>query len=184
VFQGDPEGSPSGFVADIPGYSVRRLQPEDTQVLQKLFEKCSDYMMIVEGEGVSPTAAEEIFVSAPPGRSLEDKFLFGLVDPTGELVGVLEGFRHYPQAAIWWIGLLLLAPEVRGRGVGGEVLRAFAEWVRSQGGSAIMLGVVEDNQRAYRFWQQAGFELVRKTEPRPFGKKTQVVLVMRRTLPG
>jgi hypothetical protein len=43
-----------------------------------------------------------------------------------------------------------------------------------------MLGVVEENRAAYRFWQQLGFDLVRQTEPRQFGKKTQAVYVMRR----
>jgi len=49
-------------------------------------------------------------------------------------------------------------------------------------GAAIMLGVVEENQAAYDFWQRLGFELVRKTEPRPFGRKTQSVSVMRRAV--
>jgi ribosomal protein S18 acetylase RimI-like enzyme len=35
-----------------------------------------------------------------------------------------------------------------------------------------MLGVVEENQAAYEFWQRLGFEFVRQTEPRQFGKKT------------
>jgi len=59
-------------------------------------------------------------------------------------------------------------------------LRGFSEYVRLHGGKAMMLGVVEDNRRAYRFWQKMGFEVVRKTEPRRFGKKIQSVYVMRR----
>jgi ribosomal protein S18 acetylase RimI-like enzyme len=46
-----------------------------------------------------------------------------------------------------------------------------------------MLGVVEENRAAYQFWQKLGFELVRKTEPRLFGRKTQAVYVMRRGVP-
>jgi hypothetical protein len=45
-----------------------------------------------------------------------------------------------------------------------------------------MLGVVEDNLHAYRFWSNNGFEMVRKTEPRLFGKKNQSVFVMRRKI--
>ena len=54
------------------------------------------------------------------------------------------------------------------------------ENVRAKKATSIMLGVVEENQSAYRFWQGLGFELVRQTEPRSFGKKTQVVYVMRK----
>jgi len=90
--------------------------------------------------------------------------------------------RRYPDDATWWIGLLLLAPEARSQGLGEKVLRAFVEVVRAGGGRAIMLGVVEDNQQAYKFWARMGFELVRQTEPRQFGNKTQTVSVMRQSL--
>ena len=45
-----------------------------------------------------------------------------------------------------------------------------------------MLGVVEESERAYRFWSKMGFEFVRETEPRPFKNKTQTVRIMRREL--
>ncbi|HMB25334.1 MAG TPA: GNAT family N-acetyltransferase, partial [Anaerolineales bacterium] len=112
----------------------------------------------------------------------DDKFLYGVFDHQGGLVGVLEGMRHYPEENIWWIGLLMLAPEARGCGIGRKVVQSFFEYVRSEQGAAVMLGVVEENKSAYRFWQQMGFELVRQTEPRTFGKKTQSVYVMRKEL--
>ena len=70
-------------------------------------------------------------------------------------------------------------PAAGNQGVGRRLLSGFFEYVRSQNGKAVMLGVVEDNTNAYHFWLRAGFELVRQTDPRPFGKKMQVVYVMR-----
>ncbi|HEX2994884.1 MAG TPA: GNAT family N-acetyltransferase [Anaerolineales bacterium] len=173
-------GDKQPFQIDIPDYWIDRLQPEHVEALQMLCERCADYTRIVEGEGVSPTSAQEIMQDAPPGRSLDDKFLYGVLDHQDDLVGVLEGMRHYPEENIWWIGLLMLAPEARGCGIGRKVVQSFFEHVRSEQGTAVMLGVVEENKSAYRFWQQMGFELVRQTEPRPFGKKTQLVYVMRK----
>jgi len=170
------------FSINDPDYFVVALQPEHTEPLQRLFDQCADFAMIVEGEGVSPSAAEEIFQSAPAGKSIRDKFLYGLLDRKGTIVGVLEGMRHYPDDNSWWIGLLMLAPEVRGRGLGRKIMDAFSEYVYSNQGTSIMLGVVEENQMAYRFWQQMGFDLVRQTEPRTFGKKIQTVYVMQRVL--
>jgi RimJ/RimL family protein N-acetyltransferase len=170
------------FQIDDPERVVCRLQAEHTAPLQRLFDKCADFVMLVEGEEASPTAAQDIFQERPAGRSLDDKFLYGLVERNGEIVGLLEGFRHYPDEAIWWIGLLMLAPEVRGRGLGRKLVQSFCDYVCSVQGTAVMLGVVEENRAAYRFWQQVGFEQVRQTEPRPFGKKTQSVYVMRRAL--
>ncbi len=165
-----------------PAYSVHKLTPEHIEPLQRLFEKCADYVLLVDGQAVSPTAAEETLQAAPPGRSLDDKLLYGLLDRNGEIVGLLEGMRHYPDEPTWWIGLLLLAPEVRGHGLGRRLVESFSEYARSEEGQSIMLGVVQENQAAYEFWQRLGFEVVRQTEPRPFGNKVQVVYVMRRQL--
>jgi ribosomal protein S18 acetylase RimI-like enzyme len=173
----------SVFHIEDPDYSVRELRrPEDIESLQKLFEQCADYAMITEGQGVSPNAAQEIFEEAPPGRSLDDKLIYGLLDKSGNILGVLEGMRHYPDEATWWIGLFMLFPEVRGHGLGRRVIENFSTYVHKNHGTSIMLGVVEENQVAYEFWQRLGFEFVRKTEPRPFGKKTQSVYVMQRVL--
>ena len=133
----------------------------------------------MEGEPVSPTAAQELFLAGPPGRSLADKFVFSLLNRRGEVVGVLEGIRDYPEERIWWIGLLLLAPAIRQQGFGRTIFAGFSDYVRSQNGLAIMLGVVADNHLAYKFWRQIGFEEVRITQPREFGKKRQTVTVMR-----
>jgi hypothetical protein len=43
-----------------------------------------------------------------------------------------------------------------------------------------MLGVVEENHSAIQFWSNNSFTVIRKTEPRKFGKKMQAVFVMRR----
>lgn len=170
------------FQIDDPDYRVSKLGPAEAESLQRLFDRCADYALIVEGESVSPSAAQETFQDVPPGRSTDDKFVYGLLDREGNIVGLLEGMRHYPDETSWWIGLLLLAPEVRGRGLGRKLVQSFEEHVRSQMGTAIMLGVVEENRPAYHFWQGQGFELVRTTEPRPFGRKVQAVSVMRKAV--
>lgn len=170
------------FEIDVSGYAVRSLKPEEAELLQRLYDQCTDFALVVEGEPFSPTAAQAEFRSIPDGKSLGDKLMFGLINPQGEIVGLLEAVQNYPDETTWWLGLLMLAPELRGQGVGREVLRGFSEYVRMRGGKAMMLGVVEDNRRAYRFWQKMGFEVVRKTEPRRFGKKMQTVYVMRRVI--
>jgi GNAT superfamily N-acetyltransferase len=92
--------------------------------------------------------------------------------------------RNYPEENIWWMGLLLLIPEIRKQGIGRKFVESFSSYLQANDGLAIMGGVVEDNKRAYKFWLQAGFEVVHKTEPRQFGKKIQAVHVMRRAVGG
>ncbi len=170
------------FEIDLHRHSVRLLSLEDVEAVQRLFEECRDYFRLVEGRGPLPDAAEQEFGSVPPGRSLEDKFMYGVFHEREGLVGLLEGLREYPDEATWWIGLLLLAPKARGQGVGHVVVHEFGSYVWMNGGRSIALGVVEDNRRALEFWKKLGFVLVRKTGPRQFGNKTQVVNVLRYTL--
>jgi ribosomal protein S18 acetylase RimI-like enzyme len=106
-------------------------------------------------------------------------FVFGIVNRQNDIVGLLDVVRSYPEQTVWWIGLFLFIPEIRSQGIGQKVLEGFAKYVRVNGGQAIMLGVVEENKRAYKFWKMAGFEFVRTTEPRQFGNKTQTVSIMR-----
>lgn len=161
-------------------HSLCNLHPDQAEALQALYERCADYTLLVEGQEVSPDAARETFEDVPPGHPLEHKFVYGVVNETAELTGMLEGMRHYPEEGVWWIGLFLLDPAVRGQGLGQKVIAAFVDFVQSQGGTALMLGVVEENKAAYRFWHGRGFSLVRITEPRTFGSKTQRVFVMQR----
>ncbi len=170
------------FEMGLPGYSVHRLTSQDALVLQRLFEKCQDYMLLVDGQPAAPNAAVEEFQDRPPGKSLEDKFLFGIMDFRNELVGEMDALRAYPDESTWWIGLLLLDPAVRSRRIGEKVLEGFVGYVRAKGGQAIMLGVVAENKNAYRFWLRMGFEWVLDREPQHFGRKTHIVQVMRRSV--
>jgi hypothetical protein len=45
------------FETGLPDYSVRRLQPQDAGSLQRLFDRCEDYTLLVDGEVVSPDSA-------------------------------------------------------------------------------------------------------------------------------
>ncbi len=170
------------FDTGLEAYTIHRITTDDSPALQALYEKCLDYMLLVDGHPASPDAGETEFNNVPPGRSTEDKFMFGVVNQQGELVGLVDVLRDYPQAATWWIGLLLLAPEVRSLGIGRKTVEGLTEFVRASGGNAIMVGVVEENERAYRFWMSMGFEFIYRTEPQQFGDKMQTVSIMRRRI--
>lgn len=146
-------------------------------------EQCADFSLLVEGRPPSSIAAREELEGLPPGKELSDKFVFGLRGQDGRLLGVIESIRHYPDTRTWWLGLLLLAPDQRGKGMGATFYRAFERWVQAQGISRIALGVIEENHTGLEFWRAMGFRAVRKTEPRLFGDKSHAVHVMERTVP-
>jgi ribosomal protein S18 acetylase RimI-like enzyme len=170
------------FEPGLEGYTVQRLTIGEIEAVQSLFDQCLDFMLLVDGHAADLQSTEEDFRFVPPGKAPEDKCVYGIYDPQNALVGLLDTLRSYPEEGTWWIGLLLLAPQVRSQRLGRKLVEAFAKYVRVCGGRAIMLGVVEENVRAYQFWSQMGFEFVRQTEPQQFGEKKQKVNIMRRTI--
>ncbi len=152
--------------------SLRLLNLADLPALQDLLERCADFSLLVEGEPPSAHAAQDMLADLPPGKSLADKFLFGIYLENA-LAGVLDAVRGYPQEGVWWIGLLLLDPAQRGRGAGEEALNTFAAFASQQGARALMLGVVEENGRGLQFWQRMGFKLVETRPPAFSGERSR-----------
>ena len=163
---------------EIPCYQVIRLGPETIPALQGLLERCADYSYILTGEKPSATAAENLLSDTPPGRTAADKAVIGIFYEEEKLVGVLDAIHAYPAEGCWWLGLLLLDPTRRNKGLGRQVYQAFEQWVCQLGAKQIYLGVLEENERAYRFWQSMGFEIVERQAPRRIGKKEQIVITM------
>lgn len=165
----------------LDGYRVARLTPAEAADLQDLYERCTDFHELTEGSPTRPTAASEELVALPPGKELADKFPFGVHAPAGRLIGFLDLMRDYPAEREWWIGLLMLDPAVRGAGLGSRIYRAAAEWVGSQHGSAIYIGVLEQNGAAERFWRREGFvELRRERHVSDTGHEGRLIVMRHR----
>jgi GNAT superfamily N-acetyltransferase len=170
------------FEIDTQDYWAHQLLIEDIGAIRVLCDECLDFMMLIDGRPANPASVEEDFHDVPDGYSSDDKSVFGIIDRNNGLVGMLDVLRGYPEKSTWWIGLLMLAPQVRSSGIGKKVLEGFSEFVLADGCRTIMLGVVEENSRAIQFWSRMGFSLVRKSEPKEFGNKTHIVWVMRKEL--
>lgn len=136
----------TGFMLELAGYSAKRLEPEDEEVLQRLYEQCTQFAYLTDGYPPPPSAARDEFFAIPEGKTLQDKFIFGLFDVSNALLGMLEAIRHYPNDESWWVGLMMLAPQQRGKGLGSEFYRAFDHWVAAQGARQVLLSVIEENE--------------------------------------
>jgi ribosomal protein S18 acetylase RimI-like enzyme len=79
------------------------------------------------------------------------------------LDAALQFVKDLPQKGTWWIGLLVVAPELRSRGLGSELLRHFCGVAAEEGALAIKLAVSLRNPRGLRFWENAGFRDTHET---------------------
>jgi ribosomal protein S18 acetylase RimI-like enzyme len=150
---------PSERVFELTGCFGVRLDESRAPELQEFYEGCADYVELITGRPPGPDEAADLLGSVPRGKGLEDKFVIGLFDAPGHQVGVLDVVRDYPTDGEWYLGLLMLGPGWRNRGLGERVYRRLEGWVRELGGRAIHLVVEEVNPGALRFWKRMGFEV-------------------------
>jgi ribosomal protein S18 acetylase RimI-like enzyme len=140
---------------------LRRLEvgTSDVADVQSLHLRCADFVEATAGHPPRDDEAERVFTDAPPGKSAADKQVFGVLRED-QLIGVVELLIGYPGPTDWYIGLLLLSPEVRGAGIGAAVVRDVVERVLAVGGRMLHIVVRDDNLRAIAFWERHGFALV------------------------
>lgn len=164
-------------------FQAYELTSDDGPALQALLEDCADYHELVLGRPPGPTEAQSVFYAGPEdGRDPHNKMLFGIRSAAQKnLIGVLDAFRDYPEAGVWYIGLLLFSPAVRSAGIGAAVVEALARAAKESGATALQLNVVEQNEAGHRFWARCGFSEIRRWRQR-LGVRESVFIRMRRPL--
>lgn len=172
----------------VPDPAVLRLEPRPLSAtdpghraaLEALVMAAPGYALAVYGRAPVPGDAGEILESLPPGLDTGAKHVVGLFAGT-RLAGCIEWLLGYPEEATAYIGLLLLAEDLQGRGHGRAALAWFEAEAKRRGCARLRLAVIETNARALAFWSRAGFrEVLRKTLPGVTGP----AIVMERDLAG
>lgn len=163
-----------------PGYSINPLFPKDAAQLQSLFAQCADFFVMTNGTPAGETAAAEEFTDVPDSKTPGDVHALGLVDSCDRLVGAIISVQGYPDLQTWWLGLMLLAPEQRGKGLGTSFYEAFEQWVAAQSYRFISLCAIAPNTVGRQFWQRLGFKEIRQIPSRTYGSQTHNVYVYRR----
>lgn len=88
--------------------------------------------------------------------------LLALLD--GRAVGLIRIERE-PEAGVFGIYSMWVAPEARRRGIALELLADAERWIAAAGGSEAELNVVDRETPARRLYERAGFRLDGRTEP-------------------
>ena len=138
-------------------YATRPLGPPDLGALQALFERVADYFVIATGSAPAPDEAERAYVAGPPTKAVHDKRVLGVFGPDGALVGVLDALTGWPDPSTWSIGLLVVDPAHRGRGLGTATLDAFEAWAATQGARRLRTAVVAHHGPGVRFLERHGY---------------------------
>ena len=161
---------------------IERGDESGRAALQDLLERCADYMTLEDGAPARPEAASDLLEALPPGRSHEQKLVLGLArGDGGPLVAVIDVVRDFPDAKDWFVGLVLIDPAERGRGIGAAVMGDLEAWFRQEGAVASYLAVLERNPDAQGFWIRQGYQLLDR-RVRVTGTREDPVFRMRKQL--
>jgi len=133
--------------------------------LQAVLEAAPRYFHACTGLPPGPSEAQSLFTDLPPGRTYDDKIVWGL-HAGAEMIGCAEVVRGWnaPHKAI--IGLLLLGEPWQRRGLG----RAFAALVEQAIGAwpeidTVRLGVEASNTDALAYWRALGYVETGEVKP-------------------
>lgn len=135
------------------------LKENNISELQGLLMKCSDYLMFQDGEPVKEDAAKNLLITKPSNVSINDKKVLGVYKSQDHsLVGVMDIVMRYAGPDILNLGLLVIEPASRGKGIGEKAEKLLEDWSRSNNFSRIRLGVLFGNDKGLRFWHKVGFK--------------------------
>jgi RimJ/RimL family protein N-acetyltransferase len=76
---------------------------------------------------------------------------------SSEVIGILEALVPNPDDDVPWIGLLAVAANHQGTGVGREAVEAFEATLRTEGATRVRLNVMTSQPTARRFWESLGY---------------------------
>lgn len=156
-----------------------KASPANEAAVQALHERSADYVERITGQAPPPDAGQHFFAALPPGRRPEHKHTLGVFDGDA-LIGCIDLVRGWPDEATAVIGLLLLEPAARGRGVGRLAFEAIEAQARAWPEIAqLRLVVVESNAVARPFWEHLGFRANGQTRPHAVGtvRSTAIVFI-------
>jgi len=153
----------------------------DLDAVMAVYRRAADYLALESG--LTPDAAARAFFDDRPPASAEEPLKFGVGDD-GSLAAIGDLAFGYPGPGDAYLGLLLLVPEARARGLGQAIVGEVQKLAKARGASRLLVGVLDVNERARIFWERQGFRLTLTSGPHDFGRRRHVVHRLELSLAG
>jgi RimJ/RimL family protein N-acetyltransferase len=163
-------------------YSCRLLGPPDIAAVQGLFERATDYFEVATGAPAAADEAERAFVAGPPTKSVDDKRSIGIFDDQDSMVGVIDALIDWPDPDVWSVGMLLLDPGHRGKGLGAAALTEFENWSGRLGATKLRTAIVAHHEDGVAFAYRAGYRPDKTLEDYDAGSRQARVLFFEKKL--
>jgi GNAT superfamily N-acetyltransferase len=157
---------------------ARSLQAAELPGLQRYFEANSDYSIAIDGAPPRGDAAQREFEDLPPAwMTFTERWVIGVFDEAGAIVGTAVVLSDFMVAGVWHIGLFHLASERHGSGLAAALYGAMESWMQRGGARWLRLGVVLGNAKGEAFWAKMGYVETRRRDDVDTGVRRHSVRV-------
>jgi len=161
---------------------IRELDPDaDAAAVRHLFDRAADYLDLETGEAPSDAHVAEFFEPAPFATDPADTLKLGLFSG-GRLDAIADLAFGFPEREDAFIGLLLVAADRRGHGLGHLFVDHIADVARARLAPRLFIAVLEANPKGQAFWAGEGFVQVLTLPPAQMGRRVHVRHRMERRL--
>lgn len=162
---------------------LRPLSADDRAALADFYARAADYVMLETGTPPGETTLDDFLTGAPPGIDPATSVRLGAEGPDG-LLGIAEMAFGYPHPRDAYIGLLLLDPGARGRGLGRAMVDRLTEIAVARGADRMLIAVLQDNPGGMAFWLAQGFQPEKVIPDVDYGARRHTLHRMTRPLTG
>lgn len=157
------------------GWSIRDLDDQaDREALRKFYARAADYVILETGLAPSEDTIDELFQNVPPGGDPKECVHLGLFDTAGRIHGICEQSFGFPNPQSSYLGLLMLAPDIRGHGYGPILFNRMKDIAINKNCTELFVAVLDANPRGRAFWERLGFQYQLSSDPTTTGSATHV----------
>jgi GNAT superfamily N-acetyltransferase len=132
---------------------VRRAQIGDEGVLRELrIQALTD-----EPDAFGSTLERELARTTEDWRRWMSPGVTFILEDGDRSRGLVAGMRDESAPEVVQLMAMWVHPALRGTGGGDALVAEVVHWARAEGASTVHLVVIEENQRARRFYERNGF---------------------------
>lgn len=132
--------------------------PKDSARVLHLCEQARDYVEMETGEAPNLAYVRENMTDAPPDVPIDQIWCWGHLGSDGALDGIATCLKGYYEADDWYLGLLLLSPAARAKGLGTQMVQHVIDQARADNAACLRVAVLDTNIRALKFWTRLKFK--------------------------
>lgn len=169
--------------ASLPDVAPIELSPADAAAIARLYDRCAGYFVMQDGVAPDRADVDDLFRDIPAEKQPGDHIVLGWPGNHG-LAAVIALLRDYPHDGIWYLGLMLVDPALRGRGYGKSLYAMIEAGAAAGGAHEVRLAVLDVNEAGHRFWRSLGFQEHRRVGPDRFKTRVHHRTELRRRIVG